>query len=262
MNMAKRPKIAIIVEARMTSTRLPGKVMLPVLGRPLLSHMIERLKRSRFADEIVIATTSNKEDLSIVKLAAEMGVGVFRGSEFDVLRRVLEAAKSVEADVIVEVTADCPLNDPQLIDQAIDKYLQDYPDYNYVQLGGFWGKNRTLPDGFGASVFSTKDLAFVERSCQDPADREHVSLFFYSGRYPFKTFTLLFQGDLCWPELAVTLDTEEDYRLIKIIFENLYPDNPCFGCLDVVNFLKRKPDLQKINQHIQRRYVKVQKENL
>jgi spore coat polysaccharide biosynthesis protein SpsF len=257
MRCRKKLKIAIIIEARMTSTRLPGKIMLGVLDKPLLGHMIERVKRSRLADEIVIATTTNKEDDPVVTLGIVMGVKVFRGSELDVLKRVLDAAKSVKADIIVELTGDCPLNDPRLIDRAISKYLEEYPAYNYVQLGGFWGRNRTLPNGFGASVFSTKDLSFIERSSRDPLDREHVSLPFYSGKYPFKIFTLLFRGALRWPELTVTLDTKEDYQLIRVIFENLYKNNPNFSCLDVINFLKKNPHLLKINKHITRRYVKV-----
>lgn len=255
----KRAKIAIIIEARMTSSRLPGKVMLPAAGRPLLAHLVERMKGSDYADTVVIATTINKQDDPIVNLAADMSVNVYRGSENDVLKRVLDASRSVGADIIVEVTGDCPLNDPRLVDKTIEKYLRNYPRYNYVQLGGFWGKNRSLPDGFTASVFSTKDLEFVERLAKNPADREHVSLFFYSGGYPFNVSNVLFRGMLCWPELAVTLDTPEDYSLIKMIFESLYPQNPYFSCLDVIKFLRKNSRLLKINKHVERKNVKVKK---
>ncbi len=248
--LSTKQRVAIIIEARMTSSRLPGKVMLPAAGKPLLAHLVERMKRSRHADTVVIATTINRQDAPIIELAAKLGVKAYRGSENDVLKRVLDAAHSVRADIIVEVTGDCPLNDPCLVDKAIQRYLQNYPRYNYVQLGGFWGTNRSLPDGFTASVFSVKDLELIERLAKDPGDREHVSLFFYSGKYPFKVSNVLFKGALFWPELAVTLDTQEDYLLIKTIFESLYPKGPDFGCLDIIKFLRKNNRLLEINKHV------------
>ena len=143
-------KIVIIVQARMTSTRLPGKILLPVLGKPLLEYQIERLKRCNKADEIVIATTINSSDQPVVNLCERLGIAYYRGSECDVLARYFEAAVASQADVIVRVTSDCPVIDPTVIKQCIDFYLKHYPYYDYVSNS----LQRTYPRGMDTEVFS------------------------------------------------------------------------------------------------------------
>src|SRR5262249_21995952 len=151
----------------------------PILGRPLLAHMIERLQRSERVDQIVVATTEDPSSEPIAALARDVGVGCFRGSEDDVLGRVLGAAQAADAELIVETTADCPLIDPQVIARVVDAFLEGGADY-CSNL-----HPRTYPHGFEVQVFPTAVLAEVDRLTQDPADREHVSLYIYEvpGRY-------------------------------------------------------------------------------
>ncbi|NEO63206.1 MAG: NTP transferase domain-containing protein, partial [Moorea sp. SIO4G2] len=162
-------KLVIIVQARMTSTRLPGKVLKQVLGKPLLDYQIERLRRVKLADEIVIATTINQTDEPIVELCNSISIPYFRGSEEDVLARYYGAAVEHQADVVVRVTSDCPLIDPQVIDQVIQFYLDHQGEYDYVSNS----LQRTYPRGMDTEVFSfaALDEAFHEASAQP--DREH-----------------------------------------------------------------------------------------
>ena len=159
----------------MTSTRLPGKVLLKIGEKPALEYMINRIKQSNLIDEIVVATTTNDSDLPIIDLCAKIGCKHFRGSEEDVLLRVLDAAKSVSADIIVELTGDCPFIDPEIIDNVISLYFSGDYDYasNIVE--------RTFPDGFDTQVFSVRSLEEVSRMTKDPIDRVHVSCYFYNN---------------------------------------------------------------------------------
>ena len=164
------------IEARMTSTRLPGKVLMSAAGLPMLELMIERLRFVKEIDAIVIATTVNASDDPVEELAHRVGVGVWRGSEADVLNRVLDAAKAYEAQTIVELTGDCPLIDPAIVSKVINAYRDQNADYvsNIIE--------RTYPDGMDTQVFATTLLEDVARRTDDVADREHVSLYIY--RHP------------------------------------------------------------------------------
>ena len=161
-------RVAIIVQARMTSTRFPGKVLAPVLGKPLLAYQIERLQRAKSADLVVMATTNEPTDDPVAELAESMGCVVFRGSEDDVLDRYLQAARVADADTIVRITADCPLIDPAIIDASVDFY----------RAGGYdWMAPEHLPDGMGMDVFSRELLETMGAEAADPPDREHVTMF-------------------------------------------------------------------------------------
>lgn len=249
-------KIAAIIEARMTSTRLPGKHMKKILGKQILALLIERLKNVKPLDQIVIATTINKEDRAIEELSRKLGVKCFRGSEDDVLGRVLKAAKKVQADLVVEVLGDCPLIDPQLVEEGIKIFLKGNYDYLNNAL------ERTYPDGFDFQIYPVKILEEVDVLTKNPLDREHVTLYIYTHPEKYKIKILRAKGELDWPELAITLDTHEDFKLIKIIFEALYPKNPQFTAYDVVRFLRANPKLLTINKDIKRKRVKREKSNV
>jgi len=240
-------KTAITIEARMRSTRLPGKVLLPLLGRPMLERMIERLRRVRRADVIVVATTTNPADDAIVALADSIGVGSYRGSEIDVLARVLEAARSVDAELIVETTADCPLIDPGVIDQLIQTLVTNQVDYCANVL------RPTYPRGLDAQVFPTRVLAEVANLTTDPADREHVSLYIYEhpDRYRLLNVASGLPEDVA--ELRLTVDTPEDFELVTRVYEALYPGRPDFGLADLVALFAARPDLRAINQHVRQK---------
>jgi spore coat polysaccharide biosynthesis protein SpsF len=244
-----RPRVVCTIEARMTSSRLPGKVLLPVLGRPLLEHMVERLRRSRRIDAIVLATTAEAASDPLEALAAELGIGCFRGSEDDVLARVLGAAQASGADIIVETTGDCPLIDPTWLDVVVDAYLGDGGcDFCSNTL------TETFPRGTDVRVFSTEALAEVAQATQDPADREHVSLYFWTHpeRYHLREVR---SPDPTLGSLRLTVDTPEDLALVRAVFERLYPQSPAFGLDEIATLLREHPEIRALNASIQQKAV-------
>ena len=246
---------AIIVQARMTSTRLPGKVLLPVAGRPLLAYLLERLRRARKAHRIVIATTTNTNDEAIVDFCASEGVDCTRGSETDVLRRYFEAATRFQADTLVRITSDCPLIDPGLVDLAIDSYLQHAGDIDYLSnmVTPSW------PYGFAVEVFSYQALAEANAEATQEAEREHVTPFIYWRPERYRIQSLTTHPDTSQHRL--TVDTPEDFELIKRIIETLYPNNPCFTLPDVLKLLDEHQDWQLINRHIQQKLAQPAEKN-
>jgi len=249
MYKSNTKKIVATIEARMTSTRLPGKVLMPLAGKPALERMVERVKRSKYIDYIVIATTVNVADSPIVELADKLNVNCFRGSEMDVLGRVLGAAQSVNADIIVELTGDCPLMDWRVVDRGIEEFLENTSDLacNVAK--------RTFPDGFDVQVFPTKILAGVATTTDDKLDREHVSRYIYHHPEKYKIHNWEPTEENCWPDLRVTLDEQEDYDLINKIFEILLKSNEDFTMEDVINLCKNNRDLVKINKHVKAKEI-------
>jgi spore coat polysaccharide biosynthesis protein SpsF len=237
-------KVVAIIEARMRSSRLPAKVLRPAAGKPMLELLIERLSRARQLDQIVVATTDNAMDDVIEQLARRLGAGCFRGSEDDVLDRVLRAARSVAADVIVEVTGDCPLADPGVVDRIAGVYLGNKYDYVANVL------KRTYPDGLEVQVFATALLAEVASLTQDPADREHVSLYIYEHPERYTLYNVESDLPAKYWDLRLTLDTPEDYELIAAIYDELYPHNPAFTLKDVLGLLDRRPGLLAFNAEV------------
>jgi spore coat polysaccharide biosynthesis protein SpsF len=235
------------IEARTTSSRLPGKVLLPAAGKPLLEHLIERVRRIRYLDEIVVATTVNPEDNSIAKLAAQLRIACYRGSETDVLARVLGAAQSCSAEVIVEITGDCPLIDPIIAERCIEEYFATGADYvsNVLQP--------SYPNGMDTQVFATRVLKEVAELTQDPADREHVSLYIYSHPEKYSLVNLKAPIEQTRPALRLCVDTQEDYRVVKTIFDKIYPTKPDFSLADVLAFLDSHPHTAPINAKVHQR---------
>lgn len=237
--MYNKKNICATIEARMTSSRLPGKVLMDFCGKPNLQHIVERIKRSKYIDEVVVATTVNKEDDSIVELCKEIGCKYFRGSENDVLLRVLEAAKSVDADYIVEITGDCPVIDWRHLDYLTEMFFLEEHDYAANIL------KRTFPRGFDTQIFSVNVLEEVNEVTKNPADHEHVSLYIYTHPEKYKLINWEAEGEMNHPELEITLDTKEDYEFIKQIYEILYPKNSDFSAKDVVELLIKHPEMIK-----------------
>ena len=240
---------AITIQARMGSTRLPGKVLKEAAGKPLLAHMVERLKHVPDIDKIIIATTDKATDDPIVELAEDVGVDFYRGSEDDVLSRVLEAALYHDIDLIIETTGDCPLIDPETIHQIIKTYHVSDVDYvsNVIE--------RSYPIGMDTQVFATDILADVTKRTDDPQDHEHVSLFIYRHPEIYRLKNVLASPELMAPDWRLTLDTPEDYTLIKTVFETLHPDNPAFSLADMFALFKDRPELLEINSHVQHNWI-------
>ena len=240
-------RTVVTVEARMRSTRLPGKVLRPILGRPILSLMIQRLKRVRQADHIVIATTDNPADDAIADLARQLAVSWFRGSEEDVLDRVLKAAQSVNAELVVETTGDCPLIDPGVVDQLIATFKTNSVDYCSNVL------SRTYPRGMDTQVFPVAVLARVAELTQDRADREHVSLYIYEHPERFRLLNVASGFPPGVADLRLTVDTPEDLDLVERVYQELYPTNPEFTLADILALFDRGPELRLINQNTQQK---------
>lgn len=243
-------RIVATIEARMTSSRLPGKVLRPVLSRPLLSFMIERLRRVWQLEQIVVATTINESDDPIADLAAGLGVGCFRGSEEDVMARVLGAARKAGADLIVETTGDCPLIDPAVVDQVIATYQANSVDYCSNVLVP------TYPRGMDVQVFPTEVLAEVDQLTNDPADREHVSLYIYEHPERYKLLNVCSGLRPEDTEHRLTVDTPADYELVKKIIERLYPRDSAFDLRQILDLLRVDPMLATTNRHIQQKQVR------
>ncbi len=237
-------KTVIIVQARMTSTRLPGKVLKQVLGKPLLEYQIERLQRVKLADEIVIATTINETDEPIVELCNCLDVAYFRGSEEDVLGRYYQVATEHKVDIVVRVTSDCPLIDPKVIDEVINCYLKNQSNYDYVSNS----LERTYPRGMDTEVFSFSTLqqAFWEATSQP--DREHVTPFIHRQPSRYSLGHVIYSEDCS--HYRWTVDTPEDFELIQKIIEAIYPRKPNFTLEDCLSLLKKYPEWYIINSHV------------
>ena len=233
----------------MTSSRLPGKVLMKVVNKPFLALMIERLRRVPSLNGIVIATTTNTTDDPIAELAVELGVGCYRGSERDVLERVLCAAKAYDIDVIVETTGDCPLIDPDLVEQCIQGYLKSDVDYVSNVL------RRTYPIGMDAQVFAARILADAAARTNHSDDREHVSLYIYRHPEIYSLKNIPGPPELSWPELRLTLDTPEDLMRLRFIFEELYPFDPCFSLKKILELVSHNPQISGANLDVGQRNV-------
>ncbi len=231
------PRIIATVEARMTSSRLPGKVLMTAGGEPLLEILLARLGAVKQLDAIMVATTVNATDDPIVALCQKLEVPVFRGSEDDVLGRVCGALRSAGADICVEITADCPLIDPVIVGEAVDAFLSTRGDHAYVSNSD---PHRAVPAGLDVQVFEAQALYQIEQETRDPQDREHVSLAFYRPE----------SGDRWHPrfithasaagagDLIVTLDYAEDYELIRSLHENLSATTPDYRAAEIIAWVR------------------------
>jgi spore coat polysaccharide biosynthesis protein SpsF len=242
-------RVYATIEARMTSTRLPGKVLAEAGGRPMLELMIERVRRARTLDGIIVATTTNDTDDPVAELADRLGVGCYRGSEDDVLTRVLEAAQANDVDVIVELTGDNPLIDPIVIDRVVTEYQNNAFDYVSNIL------ERSYPAGMDTEVFATTVLAEVADVTDDPADHEHVSLYIYRHPETYSLHNVKAPPAQTRPACRLTLDTPDDLKVIRTVFEEFLPSNPTFGLDDILGFLDRRPDIARLNAHVQAKAV-------
>lgn len=236
--------VGIVSQARMTSTRLPGKVLLPIAGQPVLEYHFERLKQSGYP--VLLATTVNATDAPLVQFAQQHQIPVYRGDEQNVLSRFYEMAKAQQLDVIVRVTSDCPLIDGILIGQAIDGYLQQQDPRLYLSNC----LERTFPRGFDFEIFSFELLEEAYRNARQPAEQEHVTPYINqnkSGRVHFQHITQT-------PDTSsyrITLDTPEDFELIRILIEDYQAHLlPAAG---ICRLLDAHPELVQINAQVEQK---------
>lgn len=236
--------VAAIIQARVGSTRLPNKVLKEIAGRTVLEHVINRVKAASKIDDIIVATTVNKEDRKIVKICNDLGCSVFCGSEEDVLDRYYQAAKSFKVRHIVRITADCPLIDSSIIDEVVGKHLKEQADYTANVI------KETYPDGLDVEVFTFNSLKKAFMNAQLLSEREHITPYIRKHREVFKIVNVEYSENLS--DKRWTLDEEADYQFIKYVYKGLFNKNPLFGMKEIIEFLKENPEIEKLNMHISR----------
>lgn len=243
-------KISATIQARMGSSRLPGKVLKPILGKPMLALQIERVRQSMLIDDIIIATSISKKDDPIEALARQLGVHCFRGSEDDVLSRVVAALRAYKVGIHVELMGDNPLPDPGLIDAIIGFYLKNKSQYDCVTNA----LKTTYPPGAEVSVYPSLVLMDAEQHAADPAFREHVSIHIYQHPERYQVYNLEAPPWLYAPDLHLEVDTEEDFQVVSAIYEALYPANLNFTLPQIIEFLRKNEALASKNRHVDRRW--------
>ncbi len=231
--------IVAVVQARMSSSRLPGKVLKPVLGRPMILRQLERIRRSELVDRILVATSDEASDAVLADTVVDAGYPCFRGSLENVLQRVTQAATIYSPQLVVRLTADCPLTDPSVIDDAIR--LQQFGRYDYVSNT----QERTYPHGLDVEVMTMAALQRADNDATSSYEREHVTPYLYQQANRFLVGQLLRTPAL--DHLRWTVDHAEDFALIESIYWQLYPKNDCFATADVLRLLERNPQLTTIN---------------
>ncbi|MBT3981948.1 MAG: glycosyltransferase family protein [Bacteriovoracaceae bacterium] len=237
-------KTVVIVQARMGSTRLPGKVLNPLEGIPLLEHVCRRIQSSKLSDLLVIATSIDPNNDPIDKLCDSLGIECFRGSEEDVLGRFYCAAVNHKPEYVVRITADCPLVDPEIIDHAIN--LISNGGYDYVSNT----EPPTYPDGYDVEVFKFEALKKAHHGAEHKYQREHVTSYITENQALFKCHSFAAPEDLS--HMRLTVDTSEDFEVIKLIYSSLYSKNHLFSYEEVVQFLKKNPQILELNSHFER----------
>ena len=222
----------------MESTRLPGKVMFEICGKTILQIMIDRMKFSKKLDKIVIATSTNKKDDLIENYCMGNDIECYRGSENNLLSRYKKICDILEVGIIAKFGADCPLIDPIVIDKVIDVYLNNNFDY----VSNYGPPPRTYPEGMTLDVYSYKILSEAFNESQRPSEKEHISPFFWNNPARYKLHRV--DNDMDLSKVRLSLDYPEDFKLIKIIFENLYAKTNFFSFVDIMNFLNSHPHLR------------------
>lgn len=234
-------KIGVIIQARMGSTRLPGKVLKKLADKEVLWHVVERLKQSKHLNEIIVATTTKQEDEEISAFCERHNITCFKGDEFDVLNRYYEAAKVNNLDIIVRVTSDCPLIDPIVVDQLIETLLEG--NYDYVS-NSF---EKTFAKGLECSAFTFNALQRCVLEATNPSHREHVVLYMRENPTLFKTKGIRNEKDES--DFRITLDEDDDYKLLSIVYNELYETNNIISIKQALAFIEQY-NLKSINANV------------
>ncbi len=249
MQLSSPLKVGIIIQARMGATRLPGKPLFKVLEKSLLEYQIERLKKVSHPLVLILATTSNPQDKVLIEVAKSANISYYTGSEADVLDRYVKSARHYNIDVIIRVTADCPLIDPKIIDAILGEFLSRYPQYDYYSNT----LERTFPRGMDVEIFKRRALEEAYDKAFFEAEREHVTPFVYNHPELFKI------GQFTYKENASkhrwTVDTQDDFELIKRLIEQLYPKKRDFDLEDLLHLIEKHPEWSLINAHVEQKKV-------
>lgn len=254
MNFFKKPKVAIIIQARMTSTRLPGKILLHLNGKPVLEHVVTRCKASKFVDDVIVAAPASSESLSIRSLVSNLeNVAYYEGDELDVLQRYYGAAKEFNADVIVRITSDCPLIDTSILDIMLNNFLTINSMDTNMSLDYYSsGIQRTLPRGLDVEIFTMKTLECCYNEATLEADREHVTRYVYTNPKKFNLLGYEFHYDLS--KYRLTLDSKEDFDMFLELFK-YFPKNEDIYFWNIIRVLKSYPYIAEINSKVEQKTV-------
>lgn len=241
-------RVVASIEARMASTRFPGKVLSDIAGQPVLTRILRRLRLCDTLDDIVLATTTNPLDNAIVDWATASGIALYRGSEDDVLGRVLNAHEKMGSDVVVEICGDMPLLDPAVIDMAVSTFLTN--DCDIVSTT----RVPSFPQGADAEVFALENLREIAARAKSPEAREHVTLAFHQQPEQYRTIHLAAPPRWRCPHQRLLLDYHEDRSFIAAIYRRLEPDyGDRFGIDEILSLLAREPEIAQINQGVSER---------
>lgn len=237
-------KVVIVVQARMSSSRLPGKVMLPILGHSLLYRMVERLRMIKHKAEIVIATSQESSDDIISQESERIGVACYRGSLDNLLDRHYQVGLQTGAAIVLKIPSDCPLIDPRIIDEVLDFYYADPFRYDYVSNL----HPATFPDGNDVEIMTMECLERTWKEAEKQLELEHTTPYIWENQEKFRIGNVVLQsGEDYSISHRFTIDYEADYQFIKRVFEELYPKKTDFSCDDILNLLEEKPEIYSIN---------------
>jgi len=245
-------KIGAIIQARTSSVRLPAKILkeLPYgSGITVLEQVIRRLKRSNKINDIIVATTVEKNNDSIINIINKEQVLCYKGSKENLLSRYYLSAKKRKLDIIVRICSDCPCVDPKIVDLVINKHIKTKAAYTSNTL------IRTYPLGLDVEVFNFEVLEETYKNAKKDHEKEHVTPYIYKNRKIFKIIQVQASEKLCAPDIRITLDTEEDYALLCLMFDSLYRKNKYFDALDIINLFNKKPWLKLINKKVRQKKI-------
>lgn len=243
--MNQLPKIITVIQARIGSSRLPGKILLPLAGKPLLLRMYERVASAIYVGDIVVALTKDELDNQLEVLCLKNNIKSFRGSSHDLLDRHYNAAKINGAEVVIKIPSDCPLIDPQVIDKVILYYINNSNKYDFVSNL----HPPSYPDGNDIEIMSFKTLENAWINAKQTFEREHTTPFIWENPDNFRIGNVLWETGLNYSMThRFTIDYKEDYEFIKRVYDELYYKNERFGLKDILLLLEEKPEIKKINE--------------
>ncbi len=236
-------KATVVIQARMGSSRLPDKVLMPLAGKSVLEHVIRRCQHAQFVDRVIVATTVEPKDMAVVNFVNGLEVAVFCGSVNDVLDRYYQTARRFESQHIIRITADCPMIDPDVIDRVVGKYFESNADYASNTL------EETFPDGEDVEIFSLEALSMAWQDAKLSSEREHVTPYIRKNDI-FEKINI--RHDENWGHYRWTLDEFRDYQKLSFVFDALYQRDPFFHMNDIVQFLQDHPEVDGMNVSIGR----------
>lgn len=240
-------KICAIVQARMGSSRLPGKVLERIIHKPMVWHVVNRLKFSKKLDEIILAIPNSKENNVLEQFAKNNKIKYFRGSEQDVLSRYYETAKKFKCDTIVRITSDCPLIDPEIVDKVVEEHLSSKTDYTANVL------KRTYLKGLDVEVLTFEALEKSFKETKKQPHREHVTL--YIREHPEKFKRVSVENEKDFSRFRWTVDEKEDLEFVREVYKRLYKEGKIFLMAEIIKLLEKEPKLLEINKNIKRKKI-------